>query len=73
MTTTIRARCGEIICHSGLVRDPPSLRFSTIGSARRKHSLSVPRDTAIHLPHDYTTVPVSALRREGIVSRKQNG
>lgn len=66
---------GEIICHSGLARDPPPpLRFRrSAPRARRKHSRSFRAsrngDTSSSC---LRPVSVTALR-PGTVSRKQNG
>lgn len=72
MTTTIRARREKIICHSGLVRDPPPLRFRR--SARhvvniRFSCLAIRRYIFL-----MATPPCPSLHYAGgIVSRKQNG
>lgn len=47
----------------------PISKIRAIGSPCRKHSLFVPRDTAIHLPHGCAIVPVTALRRGYLVNK----
>lgn len=47
----------------------PISKIRAIGSPCRKHSLSVPRDTAIHLPHGCAIVPVTALCRGYLVNK----
>ena len=48
-------------------------KISAIDSARRKHSLFVPHDTAIYLPHGYAISCPSLHYAGGILSCKQNG